>query len=125
RAGLEQLEDLEQSGGGSRHLAQYSTNRGRKAPYLRDSFSLTPDDPRRQENGMSETATIGSTAHDFDFLMGSWHVRNLRLRERLAGSNDWEEFEATSVARPLLDGLGNEDEFRTDHDGGFIGMSLR
>ena len=74
---------------------------------------------------MSETATIGSTARDFDFLMGSWHVRNLRLRERLAGSNDWEEFEATSVARPLLDGLGNEDEFRTDHDGGFIGMSFR
>ena len=57
--------------------------------------------------------------------MGSWHVRNLRLRERLAGSNEWEEFEATSVARPLLDGMGNEDEFRTDHDGGFIGMSFR
>ena len=32
---------------------------------------------------------------------------------------------ATSVARPLLDGLGNEDEFRTDHEGGFIGMSFR
>ena len=74
---------------------------------------------------MSETATIGSTARDFDFLMGSWSIHNLRLRERLVGSNDWEEFEATSVARPLLDGLGNEDEFRTDHDGGFIGMSFR
>ena len=91
---------------------------------------------------MSETATIGSTAQptsglrvestqrrstaqDFDFLFGRWHIRNLRLRERLVGSNDWEEFEATSVARPLLDGLGNEDEFRTDHDGGFIGMSFR
>ena len=74
---------------------------------------------------MSEMATIGSTAQDFDFLFGSWHVRNLRLRERLVGSNDWEEFEATSVARPLFDGLGNEDEFRTDHDGGFIGMSFR
>ena len=74
---------------------------------------------------MSETATIGSTARDFDFLMGSWHVHNRRLRERLAGSDDWEEFDATSIARPLLDGMGNEDEFRTDHDGGFIGMSFR
>ena len=74
---------------------------------------------------MSETATIGSTARDFDFLMGSWHVHNRRLRERLAGSGDWEEFDATSIARPLLDGMGNEDEFRTDHDGGFIGMSFR
>ncbi len=74
---------------------------------------------------MSDTATIGSTARDFDFLFGSWHIRNLRLAERLSGSNEWEEFEATSVARPLLDGLGNEDEFRTAHDGGFIGMSFR
>ena len=29
------------------------------------------------------------------------------------------------MARPLLDGLGNEDEFRTDHAGGFVGMSFR
>ena len=37
----------------------------------------------------------------------------------------WDEFEATSVARPLLDGIGNEDEYRTDFYGGFIGMSFR
>ena len=63
--------------------------------------------------------------HDFDFWMGSWKVHNRYLKERLAGSTDWAEFEATSVARPLLEGLGNEDEFRTDYDGGFIGMSFR
>ena len=65
------------------------------------------------------------TARDFDFFMGSWHVHNRRLRERLAGAEEWEEFEATVAARPLLDGMGNEDEFRTDHDGGMIGMSFR
>ena len=64
-------------------------------------------------------------ASDFDFWPGEWKVRNRRLRERLAGSDEWEEFDATSVARPILGGLGNEDEFRTDHDGGFIGMSFR
>ena len=63
--------------------------------------------------------------HDFDFWRGSWKVHNRYLKERLVGSNDWVEFEATSVARPLLEGLGNEDEFRTDYDGGFIGMSFR
>ena len=47
------------------------------------------------------------------------------LRERLAGCDEWDEFEATSVARPILDGLGNEDEFRTDHWGGFVAMSFR
>ena len=64
-------------------------------------------------------------ARDFDFWMGSWKVHNRVLKERLAGSTEWVEFEALSIARPLLDGLGNEDEFRTDHDGGFIGMSFR
>jgi hypothetical protein len=65
------------------------------------------------------------TAQDFDFFMGRWKVQNRRLRRRLAGSDEWEEFEATSVAHQILGGLGNEDEFRTDHDGGFTGMSFR
>jgi hypothetical protein len=65
------------------------------------------------------------SARDFDFWIGRWNVHNRYLRARLAGSEDWDEFEATSVARPLLDGLGNQDEFRTDYDGGFIGMSFR
>ena len=74
---------------------------------------------------MTQTATIAGTARDFDFWMGSWSCRNRRLRERLAGSDDWDEFESTVVARPILDGLGNEDEFRTDYAGGFVGMSFR
>jgi hypothetical protein len=65
------------------------------------------------------------TARDFDFWIGRWTVRNRVLRERLAGSDEWDEFEATVEARLILDGLGNEDEFRTDHDGGFTGMSFR
>ena len=65
------------------------------------------------------------TAQDFDFFMGRWTVQNRRLTERLAGSDEWEEFESTSVAHPILGGLGNEDEFRTHDAGGFIGMSFR
>ena len=66
-----------------------------------------------------------SEASDFDFLPGEWTIQNRRLRKRLAGSDELEEFEATSVARHILGGCGNEDEFRTDHDGGFVGMSFR
>ena len=62
---------------------------------------------------------------DFDFFMGSWTVRNRFLRERLRGSDEWDEFEATSVARPLPGVLGNQDEFRTEALGGFVGMSFR
>ena len=74
---------------------------------------------------MTQTAAIAGTAQDFDFWMGSWRCRNRRLRERLAGSDEWDEFESDVVARPILDGLGNEDEFRTDYAGGFVGMSFR
>lgn len=74
---------------------------------------------------MASTVQATSTASDFDFWTGSWTVRNRRLKRRLAGCEDWDEFEATSVARPLFDGLANQDEFRTDHDGGFTGMSFR
>src|SRR5687768_6657971 len=74
---------------------------------------------------MSSAVHTESTARDFDFLIGRWYVQNRRLRRWLEGSDDWEEFEATSVARLLLDGMGNEDEFRTDHASGFVGMSFR
>lgn len=74
---------------------------------------------------MSETLQAQGTATDFDFLMGSWNIRNLRLRERLAGCEEWDEFAATSVARPILEGMGNEDEFRTGFAGGYVGMSFR
>ena len=47
---------------------------------------------------------------DFDFLIGSWAVQHRRLRERQKGSTSWEEFAGTSIARPLLGGLGNIDE---------------
>jgi hypothetical protein len=74
---------------------------------------------------MTQTALAQGTARDFDFWLGSWNVHNRRLRERLADSDEWDEFEATAVARPILDGLGNEDEFRTDWNGGFVAMSFR
>ena len=73
--------------------------------------------------GDGRHATQG--AGDFDFWMGRWNVHNRRLRERLAGSDEWDEFSSRVVARPILDGLGNEDEFRIDYDGGFVAMSFR
>jgi hypothetical protein len=51
-----------------------------------------------------------STKHDFDFLFGRWRVHHRRLRERLAGCTEWEEFDGTSEAQPVLGGLGNIDD---------------
>ena len=74
---------------------------------------------------MSEAVLEQGTARDFDFWMGSWTGHNRRLRERLAACDEWDEFESTSIARPILAGMGNEDVFLTDYAGGFVGMSFR
>jgi hypothetical protein len=64
-------------------------------------------------------------ARNFDFLVGHWRVHNRRLRDRLKGSTQWDVFEATLAVRPILNGAGNEDEFRTDFFPDFVGMSFR
>ncbi|GAB3387523.1 NIPSNAP family protein [Lysobacter fragariae] len=73
---------------------------------------------------MSDTSTRDGR-HDFDFIHGRWQVQNERLRQRLAGSNDWEVFTARDECRPLFDGAGNLEEFHTGWNGGFEGIALR
>jgi len=63
---------------------------------------------------------------DFDFLIGTWRSRHRRLRERLKGSDDWEEFEGMSVGRMVLGGLGNFDEITMERESGrVLGLTLR
>jgi len=52
-----------------------------------------------------------SASTDFDFWIGRWSVRNERLKGRLCGSTEWEEFAASAEARFLPGGLGNIDQF--------------
>lgn len=54
---------------------------------------------------------MASYKHDFDFLLGKWRVENRKLKERLAGCDDWDKFVATLEVKPILNGLGNVDEF--------------
>jgi hypothetical protein len=69
---------------------------------------------------------MSSTKHDFDFLHGSWNVRNRYLRERLKHSDDWIEFDARADVEPLLDGFGQLDRYRTVRDGSPVeGITLR
>jgi hypothetical protein len=74
---------------------------------------------------MSQAVVAEGTARDFDFWLGRWNGHNRRLRERLAGCDEWDEFESKSIARSILGGMGNEDVFLTDYAGGYIGMSFR
>jgi hypothetical protein len=72
------------------------------------------------------TASESSSRHDFDFLLGGWKIRNRKLKEPLAGRDEWQEFEATQDLRPILRGFGDFDIFATELDGKpFEGFTLR
>jgi hypothetical protein len=67
-----------------------------------------------------------ASKHDFDFLHGSWQVRNRYLKGRLRQSTEWIEFDAQSDVQPLLEGHGQLDRFRAVRDGNAVeGVTLR
>ena len=104
-------------------------------PWWEQAFS--PDDGASWEvnwrNWFTRTAAepaplpaLPDAPHDFDFLAGSWKVRHRRLRRRLAGSGDWDEFEGELHNRPVLGGHGNVGDNLMAFPGGtFRGMGLR
>ena len=46
-------------------------------------------------------------ARAWDFLRGKWQVHNRKLRQRFAGSKDWDEFDSTLTNWQVLGGRGN------------------
>ncbi len=65
-------------------------------------------------------------AHDFDFLVGKWKVHHFRLKERLAGSHEWVEFDGTSQFWKTMGGLGNVDDNVIELPGGtYRAISVR
>src|ERR1051325_1687267 len=56
--------------------------------------------------------------HDWDFVFGRWTVWHRRLKARLAGCTEWEEFAGTSVTWPTLGGLGNLEDNVLELPGG-------
>ena len=59
---------------------------------------------------MTQAQTVVAGLADFDFLVGRWQVHHRRLKERLANSHDWIEFDGTSVMQKLMGGYGNVDD---------------
>ncbi len=85
-------------------------------PWWEQAFS--PDDGASWEvnwrNYFTRTSTqasplprLADAPKDWDFLVGRWNVKHRRLRERLVGSDQWDEFGGTLVNWPVLGGKGN------------------
>ena len=88
----------------------------------------TPALMAAREAFAAETPPSGArgSIHDFDFFVGSWTVRHRRLRKRLAGGNDWEDFGGTTRCQSLLGGVVNLNESLSRRETGpTAGMGLR
>lgn len=83
-------------------------------------FSQTSE----RDRTMAETTY--SELHDFDFLVGHWKVHHRRLKQRLAGSHEWLEFEGTSVLQKTMGGFGTfDDNVIESPDGTYRAMTMR
>ncbi len=95
----------------------------------RDLLALavaTPGLLAAREAFAAETPGGGGSVRDFDFFLGSWTVRHKRLKKRLAGANDWEEFDGTTVCQALLGGVVNLNESHARRASGpTAGLGLR
>ena len=67
--------------------------------------------------------------NDFDFLFGAWQIANRkRVNPLVPGDDEWIEFDACSVAHPIVGGLGNVDTYSAPDfpdRPGFEGFTLR
>jgi hypothetical protein len=69
---------------------------------------------------------LDSHAKDWTWLVGNWDVWHRRLKQRLAGSNDWQEFGGKSAMWLSMNGLGTIDDNIIELPGDtYRGMTLR
>jgi hypothetical protein len=81
-----------------------------------------------QDNPKPTPATRNlSGLHDFDARVGTWTAHHRRLKERLAGSREWIEFDGTQTFWQVLEGYGNVDDNTFEVPGGaaYRGVTLR
>ena len=103
-----------------------SLSRTLAAATLVTSIALSTPAPASQDTPTAAPAANLSGLHDFDFLAGAWRVHHRKLKDRLAGSREWVEFEGTCVMRPLMGGMSNVDDNTLDVPGGaYNGVGLR
>ena len=71
-------------------------------------------------------AQAGPHARDWVWLLGNWEVRHRRLKERLTGSQDWQDFAGKSACWATLGGLGTIDDNIVDLPGApYRGLGIR
>jgi hypothetical protein len=70
-------------------------------------------------------ASVRDGFHDFDFIYGKWRMPNHRLKKRLAGSHEWQDFITCDEGRPLPGGIGDIDYWKASFWKDFVGVTVR
>lgn len=90
------------------------------SPTRRDAFvaALSLGALSASAASAAATPTLTGHEHDWDWLVGRWNVKHSRLKGRLVGSTNWEEFNGTSTLWLTLGGLGTVDDNLLELPGG-------
>ena len=95
------------------------------------AFATHADEPAssttRSTSPLPSTQTTPRDgSHDFDFEIGTWKTHLKRRLHPLSGSNEWAEYDGTTVVRKVWDGKANLVELEVDGKAGHIeGASWR
>jgi hypothetical protein len=85
----------------------------------RNYFTRTAAEP-------TPLAELSGAPNDWEFLVGNWSARHRRLRKRLVGNDEWDEFDGTLTNWPVLGGFGNASDNVMNFPSGVVrGVGLR
>lgn len=98
--------------------------------WITDQTRVSEDEFKAQAEtavpAMSAATSEHDNQHDFDFEFGSWKTHLKRLQHPLTGSDNWVEYDGTSVVQKLWNGRANFGELAVDGPAGHIeGLTLR
>jgi len=66
---------------------------------------------------LSRAEGAAAVVSDFDYFLGDWKVKHRRLKERLVGSTEWEEYQGTTHCVAILGGIANFNDSITHRAG--------
>lgn len=82
--------------------------------------------PQASATGAASPRVQRDGRHDFDWEIGTWKTQLKRRLRPLTGSNEWVEYEGTTVVRKIWNGRANLVELEVEGPAGRIeGLSLR
>jgi hypothetical protein len=72
-----------------------------------------------------KSAAVRDGSHDFDFIYEKWRMPNHRLKKRLAGSNEGDDFITCDEGSSLPGGIGDIDYWTASYWKDFVGVTVR